>query len=151
VPYKDKKKQREYQLKWSKNIRLKAIEKLGGKCVKCSTTESLEFDHVDPKSKLFTIGEKIGYNKKLFEKELIKCQLLCYYCHKEKNKIDNGEAKHGSLGMYVRHKCRCDECKNNYRNHMKLYRREKRKIFIPQSSNGRTEAFEASYGGSNPS
>ena len=27
------------------------IERLGGKCVKCGTTENLQFDHIDPNTK----------------------------------------------------------------------------------------------------
>ena len=64
------------------------LEKLGGKCVQCGSTKSLEFDHIDPKTKSFNISA--GYNKpkEILEKELSKCQLLCNKCHIEKSKKD---------------------------------------------------------------
>jgi hypothetical protein len=40
-------------------VKEKLIEELGGECVVCGTKEELEFDHVDPATKLFTIGAKI--------------------------------------------------------------------------------------------
>lgn len=88
------------------------IDRLGGKCKKCGSTENLEFDHIDPKNKCFTIGNKlVSRSIRHIEIELKKCQLLCNPCHKEKNKKDNGEAKHGTYYMYRRYKCRCIECK----------------------------------------
>ena len=72
------------------------IEKLGGECVKCGATERLEFDHINPKDKLFEItkGFLMGDREK-FQEELDKCQLLCYDCHLEKTKQSylNGEFK----------------------------------------------------------
>jgi len=65
------------------------IEKLGGKCVECGITEALEFDHIDPSTKLFNIAA--GYNKpkEILLAEVEKCQLLCNKCHIEKSKRDN--------------------------------------------------------------
>lgn len=101
---------------------------LGGKCVKCNTTEKLEFDHINPKNKNFSIGSKIrSFSKEKLLEELEKCQLLCRSCHKEKNKIDNGEAKCGSLAMYTHHRCRCDLCKKSWSDYMIPYKREWRK------------------------
>jgi 5-methylcytosine-specific restriction endonuclease McrA len=124
MPYKDKQKQKE----WLHNRKIikktEAKESLGGKCAKCSITKNLEFDHINPKEKSFTIAKNI--NNKLLKEELKKCQLLCYDCHKEKNKVDNGEAQHGSLAKYIKHKCRCNNCVNNYRTYIKLYRKEQR-------------------------
>jgi len=34
-----------------------ALDILGGKCIKCGSLENLEFDHIDPSSKLFTISK----------------------------------------------------------------------------------------------
>lgn len=36
--------------------RTAGIEKLGGKCVDCSSVEELEFDHVDRSTKVFNIS-----------------------------------------------------------------------------------------------
>ncbi len=98
------------------------IERLGGKCVQCSTTEDLEFDHIDPSKKEYNVSKILdSYPKEKLEEEFSKCQLLCNGCHKEKNKIDNGEAKHGSLSMYVHYKCRCDLCRKASSDYRKIY------------------------------
>ena len=71
-----------------------AKEQLGGKCVKCGTTEKLQFDHIHPKDKLFAISKQILMaDRKKFQEELDKCQLLCIDCHIEKTRL-NGEFKH---------------------------------------------------------
>ena len=66
------------------------IEMLGGKCVGCSTTKNLQFDHIDRKQKEFTIGKSLDYS---LENKLIpeakKCQLLCKKCHQIKTTINH--------------------------------------------------------------
>lgn len=59
-----------------------ALEYLGGKCVDCGSTQMLEFDHVDPSQKSFTIAHKLNTGKwdKIVE-ELDKCVLRCVPCH----------------------------------------------------------------------
>ena len=72
------------------------IEKLGGECVKCGVKERLQFDHIYPKNKSFEITRRLLMSdRKKFEEELDKCQLLCYDCHLEKTKQSylNGEFK----------------------------------------------------------
>ena len=70
-----------------------AKEQLGGKCVKCGTTENLQFDHIHPKDKLFAITRQLLMSdRKKFQEELDKCQLLCIDCHIEKTRL-NGEFK----------------------------------------------------------
>ena len=64
------------------------IEKLGGKCVECGCTETLEFDHIDPSAKSFNISAGYHKPKEVLEEELSKCQLLCNKCHIEKSKKD---------------------------------------------------------------
>ena len=73
-----------------------AKEQLGGKCVKCGTTEGLQFDHIHPKDKSFAITRQLLMSdRKKFQEELDKCQLLCCDCHLEKTKQSwlNGEFK----------------------------------------------------------
>lgn len=96
----------EYQRNWSNVRRAEALIKLGGKCVKCGTTENLEFDHIDPKTKSFEIGAWGSHSKADLEIELAKCQLLCKSCHIEKTAVT-----HGSYGYYKHHKCRCTPCR----------------------------------------
>lgn len=68
--------------------RNEAILKFGGKCVKCGSIECLEFDHINPEDKLFTIGKMWSLNNTAYLTELNKCQLLCESCHLEKTKAD---------------------------------------------------------------
>jgi predicted HNH restriction endonuclease len=70
-----------------KKIRLKAIEFLGGKCIKCGYDkyiEVLEFHHRNPNEKEFSIS-KSGYCRswERVSKEIKKCDLLCANCHRE--------------------------------------------------------------------
>ena len=57
------------------------------KCAKCGDTRSyvLDFHHIDPKEKSFTIGygSNHNYNKETLEKEIAKCIPLCANCHRE--------------------------------------------------------------------
>lgn len=63
--------------------KLKAIELLGGKCVKCGfdNPAALEFHHKNPDEKSFGIGNVA--NKAWFSivEEIKKCELLCSNCH----------------------------------------------------------------------
>ena len=45
----------------------------------------LEFDHIAPKDKLFTISQavKLGYSWQDVEKEIKKCRILCSNCHRK--------------------------------------------------------------------
>ena len=64
------------------------LEKLGGKCVECGSTEALEFDHIDPSTKSFNISAGYHKPKEVLENELSKCQILCNKCHIQKSKKD---------------------------------------------------------------
>lgn len=137
---------RQYHLDRYYSIKAKAVDYLGGKCVVCGTINDLEFDHIDPQNKEFTIGNKMFIPWQTLLIELDKCQLLCDKHHKEKHSTE-----HGSLRMYTNYKCRCDLCRTTWNENSRIYRQQIRnKKFIGDSSNGRTEAFDASYVGSNP-
>lgn len=99
-----------------------ALDKLGNKCVYCGETKWLQFDHINPKTKLFAIGSIWSTKWDIFITELNKCQLLCKECHLKKtilekrnqipwNKGRHDKAKHGKMWMYYKHKCRCDLCR----------------------------------------
>tara|TARA_B100001094_G_C17630222_1_gene530102 strand:+ start:150 stop:572 length:423 start_codon:yes stop_codon:yes gene_type:complete len=107
------KENRERILKWKKenptpldevyerreNVKQKMTERLGGVCFHtgCNETKNLEFDHKDPKTKLFNISQ--GYNRKeeVLIEEVDKCQLFCQKHHLEKTKNDwiNGDVYKG--------------------------------------------------------
>ncbi|AEL97827.1 HNH endonuclease [Mycobacterium phage Dandelion] len=116
---------------WRSRTREWAIAELGGACVRCSTTDELQFDHVDAKTKLFDISVAIRdcYSRDRIAVELTKCQLLCppHHLDKTRESGDNTagghnkilDPQHGTAVMYgPPNKCRCDEC----RNWKKLYR-----------------------------
>ena len=69
-----------------KRNKQKCVDKLGGKCVECGSTELLQFDHINPLEKSFTITS--NFHRKDLDEELAKCQLLCWECHMEKTKND---------------------------------------------------------------
>jgi hypothetical protein len=95
------------------------LDHLGGKCVTCGSVSELQFDHIDPDTKSFTIGGRIRCDLEEVLEELKKCQLLCKKCHLEKSKLEGSLGKgwaneprlvHGSRWTYAHHKCRCDPC-----------------------------------------
>jgi len=68
-----------------KDYKLKCVEYKGGKCIICGYNKyygALEFHHLDPSQKDFTIA---GSNKSfdILKLELDKCVLLCATCHRE--------------------------------------------------------------------
>ena len=61
--------------------RIEAVESLGGQCVRCGATERLEFDHIDPATKVNSIAQMSSASEAKFWAEVKKCQLLCKPCH----------------------------------------------------------------------
>lgn len=73
--------------RWKKRRR-RAIKHLGEKCAICGNLESLEFDHIDPITKTYTIARASSLSEKIFWEEVNKCQLLCKPCHNAKTKTE---------------------------------------------------------------
>ncbi len=73
--------------RWIKR-RAAAVATLGGKCAVCGATKNLEFDHVDPATKVATIAKASSFSQVRFDAEVAKCQLLC---------VDHHRAKHASV------------------------------------------------------
>lgn len=73
------------QVERSRRRKLQAIDLKGGKCCRCDQNHpaALCFHHIDPITKSFTIDGRIFGNTKWekIEKELSKCELLCFNCH----------------------------------------------------------------------
>ncbi len=104
---------REYQKKKYVERKDMYLSKLGGKCVVCSTTESLEFDHIDATTKSFTFTTKIAsLSIEKLDAEAKKLQLLCNKCHGEKTAAssDDGSVGHGG-GNSGKRNCPCALCK----------------------------------------
>ena len=102
--------QRDYNRAWKAARRNRLIEMLGGECVRCGATEGLEFDHIDPSTKKFTIS---GLSRAWDDlvAEAAKCQLLCEPCHVAKGAEDRPELQHGTYYVYWYWNCRCDRCR----------------------------------------
>lgn len=63
------------------------IKKSG--CIVCGETEPccLDFHHLDPSTKDFTIGASLGASYEKIQREIDKCVIVCANCHR---KIHNG-------------------------------------------------------------
>jgi 5-methylcytosine-specific restriction endonuclease McrA len=92
MPYKDPAKQRAFQLEWIHVRRREWIE-ANGPCRKCGSPERLECDHVDPSAKAMSPRAlwSLATDNPVRVAELAKCQVLCYECHSEKTRRENGE------------------------------------------------------------
>ena len=97
---------REYNIahmkKRRKQLKLMAVQHMGGKCMRCGYnrySEVLEFHHKDPSKKEFGLGMgglTRSWKKTIEEAE--KCELLCANCHREKhveekNKLPQAQLK----------------------------------------------------------
>lgn len=115
---------RKYHKQQYYEIRNKAIKILGGKCVICSTTKNLRFDHKNPNKKILEVSKFIARSPKKFWKELKKCQLLCHKHHNEKTLkergLQNAQKIHGTLSSYFH--CKCELCKEAKRKYTRKYR-----------------------------
>ena len=62
------------------------VQKIGKQCALCGENDvtKLCFHHLDPATKLFTIGSTIHSMKATLE-EIAKCDVLCKDCHKKEH------------------------------------------------------------------
>ena len=99
---------------------------LGGKCISCGALENLEFDHVDPATKLSDLSKLSKARTEVFWAEAAKCQLLCSPCHLAKTSLQRQPWRHGTVHGYVNRGCRCELCtqaNTEYRQKFNLVRR----------------------------
>jgi 5-methylcytosine-specific restriction endonuclease McrA len=106
--------------------RARLIELLGGRCVRCGSTDELEFDHIDPETKVFAVGSDMSRAWDKLVEEALKCQLLCRECHVAKGIEDRPEPAH-SYYRYWYYGCRCATCKAA--NARKSARQRERKLW----------------------
>jgi 5-methylcytosine-specific restriction endonuclease McrA len=116
---------RVYMLERYRRLRDEAIVRLGGHCVNCGSENSLEFDHIDPSTKEFTIASGWSTTEERLSAELNKCQLLCSDCHKEKSILESGrrvaKGTHGTVSSY--RYCKCELCREANRLYKQNYKR----------------------------
>ena len=102
MPYKDKRKQIEYQRQWREKRRAKYLN--GRVCESCGREVNLELNHTDPDTKE---SHRIwSWKIERLEAELEKCIVLCKPCHGKAHRT----AEHGSRTRYEQHGCRCAVC-----------------------------------------
>lgn len=97
---------RAYNNKWVMAKRVKWLAE-NGPCVKCGSWKRLEVDHKDPKKKI--THNVWTWSEKRRNAELIKCQILCFYCHRIKTNEERGWNIHGYC-YYKTTGCRCKIC-----------------------------------------
>ena len=82
---KRKKDQSRNVVSWRQRTKVKLVEYKGGCCQICEYKKSigaLEFHHIDPNEKDFSISGK-SYSFERLKKEVDKCILVCSNCHIE--------------------------------------------------------------------
>ena len=70
---------------WRRRKKIELVEYKGGECEKCGYKKSinaLEFHHIDPKQKDFSISGK-SWSLERLKKEVDKCIIVCANCHRE--------------------------------------------------------------------
>jgi len=97
--------------------KLKAINLLGGKCQECGEDRPwlLIFHHKDPEEKEFNICDILGLSWNNIEKEVLKCDLLCYNCHREihnQNK-ETVHTKSKQVFLEIKNSSGCEICGYN--------------------------------------
>lgn len=94
--YRERAKIRRAKIK--ENLHLQILQYLSGKsCELCSENDIrvLDFDHLDPSTKSFTIARGItnGLNWDEILLEIKKCRILCANCHRKHTATQNGSYK----------------------------------------------------------
>jgi 5-methylcytosine-specific restriction endonuclease McrA len=106
------------------NARIKELLTiLGGKCRQCESVDDLQFDHLDPTTKKFSITSRWNARLNVLLPELEKCQLLCRACHLDKTNRHR-TVPHGG-GKSGKHNCRCEPCRLRRRERARELRRLK--------------------------
>lgn len=101
--------------------RAAAIAELGGRCVRCGSTEKLELDHIDRATKSLDLGHSWSVSETRYRAELAKCQVLCRNCHKAKTSSEMG-VEHGG-GASGKRNCSCAPCRARKAEYQLRYRK----------------------------
>ena len=122
---------REYMAKRYHDTRQKVVDRLGGKCSRCSTTKGpWHFDHKDKSKKTMRAADLHSVNDAKFEEEVKGLQLLCADCHKQKTHeawdYSAPKPPHGSYWRYRKYNCRCPKCTEAYKEKQKEWRENRK-------------------------
>lgn len=113
---------RAYMWNRRKDRRETLLAMLGGRCAQCGSTTDLDFDHIDPRTKVFQLsGAGLDRAWAVILAEAGKCQILCRTDHIEKTRAEFFRAEHGTEHMYARYQCRCVDCRVAYSVKRKAY------------------------------
>ena len=75
-----------------KKVRAWVNEQRALGCENCNETRFyvIDFHHIDPDTKVFTLGDQSRYSSwKAVKEEINKCKRLCANCHREEHYINN--------------------------------------------------------------
>lgn len=113
MPMKTPDEQRKFQREWIAARKLEWIVEQGHGCAKCGMTEGpFDIDHIDRTKKTMNASQMFSRRPEIYRKELENCQVLCKPCHKQKTRSEVMKiAEHGTMLMYKKRGCRCDECR----------------------------------------
>lgn len=111
---------KDYMLRRYHKRREDAIKQLGGSCISCGSTKDLEFDHVDPQEKDFSMAKGSSFSNARWQEELAKCQLLCCHTEKHESKYPCGTPQSYWAG------CTCKECTAANTRHNKEYKNNRK-------------------------
>lgn len=118
MPYKNIKRQRQYQLDWVNKRRRTWFAK-NGPCQHCGCNQNLELHHPNRTDK---VEHKVwSWTQARRTAELDKCVVLCKACHLEITKWQlTKPIQHGTHNAYASG-CRCDQCRNGHRLYDRAY------------------------------
>ena len=75
---------------------MRLVQSLKTPCAKCGEDRPwvIQFHHIEPSTKKFTIGSGHTYSKKVLQEEVSKCVCLCSNCHDEFHYFFGKSPKH---------------------------------------------------------
>ncbi len=124
---------REYTLKRYHERRSEAIALLGGKCMVCGSTTTLEIDHVERNLKTMNVDRMAWVSRERFLRELENCQVLCKPHHIDKTR-EEMSVPHGG-GAAGRKNCSCGPCTVKRREYARTYKAARAgKSHIPRAA-----------------
>lgn len=122
---------REYMANRYHQKRQEVIDRLGGRCARCGSTEGkFHLDHKDKSKKTMRASDLHSVNDQRFESEIKNLQILCEDCHREKTKeawdYSTPKPSHGTYWFYRKYRCRCPACVKAYTRKQKEWRKQQR-------------------------